>query len=254
MRIRRTGLVPRPQFVRDARIFVIAVEGENTEAQYFGSSAHLVKRTLSCFIIAAASANEDNCLITLCLLSRRNGADSAIFTQSAAEPYFSLFKSTRVRVEVLPAGPEGLSAPRQVLERLVAFEERFDLDADDERWLVIDVDQQRGQFLDEVTQVARESGYGLAISNPCFELWLLLHFQDADPSDTDCAAVINRLRPHVGGYNKARIKLAPYTPDRTREAVARARALEGGRDMRWPNCPGTHAFKVVERLLRLLTS
>jgi len=201
MRIRRTGLVPRPQFVRDARIFVIAVEGENTEAQYF-----------------------------------------------------SLFKSTRVRVEVLPAGPEGLSAPRQVLERLVAFEERFDLDADDERWLVIDVDQQRGQFLDEVTQVARESGYGLAISNPCFELWLLLHFQDADPSDTDCAAVINRLRPHVGGYNKARIKLAPYTPDRTREAVARARALEGGRDMRWPNCPGTHAFKVVERLLRLLTS
>jgi len=199
MRIGRTGLVPRPQFVRDARIFVIAVEGEKTEAQYF-----------------------------------------------------SLFRSTRVRVEVLPAGPEGLSAPRQVLERLVTFEERFDLDADDERWLVIDVDRQRGQFLNEVTQVARESGYSLAISNPCFELWLLLHFQDADPSDTDCAAVIERLRPHVGGHNKAKIKLEAYTPERTREAIARAKALEGERDTRWPNFPGTHVFKVVERLLSLL--
>lgn len=200
MRTRRTGLVPRPQFVRDARIFVITVEGEKTEAQYF-----------------------------------------------------SLFESTRVHVEVLPAAPEGLSAPKQVLERLVAFEERFDLDGDDERWLVLDVDRQRGQFLDEVTQVARESGYGLAVSSPCFEVWLLLHFQDADPSDTDCAAVIERLRPHVGGYNKAKVRLEAYTLDRTREAVARAKALERERDTRWPDFPGTHVFKVVERLLPFLT-
>ncbi len=200
MRVRRTGLVPRPQFVRDARIFVIAVEGEKTEAQYF-----------------------------------------------------SLFESTRVHLEVLPAGPEGLSAPRQVLERLVKFEDQFDLGGDDERWLVIDVDRQRGQFLDEITQVARESGYGLAVSNPCFELWLLLHFQDAHPADTDCAAVIERLRPHVGGHNKANIRLEAYTPERVVEAAARARALEGERDTRWPGFPGTHVFKVVERLLRLPT-
>jgi hypothetical protein len=200
MRSRRTGLVPRPQFVRDARIFVIAVEGEKTEAQYF-----------------------------------------------------SLFESTRVHVEVLPAGLGGLSAPRQVLERLVGFEERFDLDTDDERWLVLDVDRQRGQFLEEVTQAARQSGYGLAVSNPCFELWLLLHFQEADRADTNCAAVIERLRPHVGGYNKAKIKLDPYTAGRTREAIARAKALEGERDTRWPNLPGTHVYKVVEKLLQFCT-
>jgi hypothetical protein len=200
MRARRTGLVPRPQFVRDARIFVIAVEGEKTEARYF-----------------------------------------------------SLFRGSRVHVEVLPAGPEGLSAPKQVLERLVKFEERFDLGEDDERWLVIDVDRQRGQFLDEVTQVARESGYGLAISNPCFELWLLLHFQEADTADTNCDAVIERLRPHTGGHNKARIRLDPYTADSIQAAVARAKALEGERDTRWPAFPGTHVFKVVEKLLQFCT-
>lgn len=199
MKIHRTGLVPRPQFVRDARIFVIAVEGEKTEAQYF-----------------------------------------------------SLFQGSRVHVEVLSAGPDGLSAPRQVLERLVKFEDQFDLGGDDERWLVLDVDRQRGQFLDKVTQVARESGYGLAISNPCFELWLLLHFQAAPPAGADCAAVIECLRPHVGGHNKARVNLGLYTPARMAEAVARASALGGGLDTRWPAPPGTHVFKVVERLLRLL--
>ena len=197
MSIRRMGLVPRPQFVRDARIFVIAVEGEKTEAEYF-----------------------------------------------------SLFESTRVHIEILPAGADGLSAPKHVLERLVKFEEQFDFDKNDERWLVLDVDRQREQFLDEVTQVARESGYSLAISNPCFELWLLLHFQDADPADISCAAVTERLRPYVSGYSKAKLKLGFYTIDRIREAVARAKAGKGQQGTRWPDFPGTHVYKVVEKLLR----
>ena len=199
-RMPRTDLVPRSDFVRDALIFVIAVEGEKTEAQYF-----------------------------------------------------SLFDSDRVHVEVLPAGPEGFSAPRQVLERLVKFEEQFDLNEKDERWLVIDVDRQRGQFLDEVSRVARESGYDLAVSNPCFELWLLLHFQEADTADTNCDGVIERLRSHIGGYNKAKIRLDHYTLDRTLVAIARAKALQGERDTRWPTFPGTHVFKVVEKLLQFCT-
>ncbi len=139
MSIHRTGLIPRPQFVRDARIFVIAVEGEKTEEQYF-----------------------------------------------------SLFGSSRVHVEVLSAGSGSLSAPKHVLERLVRFEQQYDLGPEDERWFVADVDRQRGQFLAQVTQIARDSGYHLAISNPCFELWLLLHFREADPADTECRSVIER--------------------------------------------------------------
>jgi len=198
MSIRRTGLIPRPQFFRDARIFVIAVEGEKTEKQYF-----------------------------------------------------SLFESTRVHIEILPAGESSLSAPKHILERLVKFEEQYDLGPEDERWLVADVDRQRGQFLDEVTQIARDSGYNLAISNPCFELWLLLHFQDANPADTQCLSVTKRLRPHTGGHNKARINLEGYTSDTIRTAISRARALDGERESRWPNFPGTHVFKVVEKLLEL---
>lgn len=117
----------------------------------------------------------------------------------------------------------------------------------------LDVDRQRPQFREEMTQAGRESGYGLAISNPCFELWLLLYFREADVVDTDCNAVIERLRPYTGGHNKARIRLDTYTPDSIQAAVARARALEGERDTRWPAFPGTHVYKVAERLLQFCT-
>ena len=201
MRISRSGLLPRTAFVRDARIFVIAVEGEKTEAQYF-----------------------------------------------------PLFENRRIHIEVLAAGPDGLSAPKYVLERLAQSEEKYDLGPDDERWLVADVDRQHGQFLDEVTQVARESGYGIAFSNPCFELWLLLHFQNADSSDADCQAVVQRLRRYTDGYHKANINLRVYTTEKIREAVGRARALSGERDLRWPDFPGTHLFKVIEKILQFSLS
>lgn len=196
MRIQRKGLVPRPDFVRDAPIFVIATEGEKTERQYL-----------------------------------------------------SLFENPRVHVEVLPTDLEGLSAPKHVLERLAKFEQQYDLGNEDELWLMVDVDKQRGQFLDKVTQIALESGYRLAISNPCFELWLLLHFRDADPADTTCDAVKKRLQQHLGGYNKGNLNLSLYTPEKIRDAVQRAKSLDRELSARWPSFPGTHVFKVVEKLL-----
>ena len=34
MRIKRRGLLPREEYVRDARLFIVATEGEKTEEQY----------------------------------------------------------------------------------------------------------------------------------------------------------------------------------------------------------------------------
>jgi RloB-like protein len=46
----------------------------------------------------------------------------------------------------------------------------------DEVWCVFDVDEH--PFLAEAEQQAGDNGIMVAISNPCFELWALLHFQD----------------------------------------------------------------------------
>jgi len=44
----------------------------------------------------------------------------------------------------------------------------------DQVWCVLDVDQH--QRMDDARAVAEKSGVRLAVSDPCFELWPLLHF------------------------------------------------------------------------------
>lgn len=57
-----------------------------------------------------------------------------------------------------------------------AVEEEAEID---EFWCVFDVEWPRNHpGLEEAIQRARTNGINLAVSNPCFELWLVLHFQD----------------------------------------------------------------------------
>ena len=46
----------------------------------------------------------------------------------------------------------------------------------DEIWCVFDIDQHPN--IEQAIQEARDSGINVAISNPCFELWLVLHYQN----------------------------------------------------------------------------
>ena len=48
----------------------------------------------------------------------------------------------------------------------------------DEIWCVFDVDDH--PYVKQAQQEARDSGIRTVISNPCFELWLLLHEQRSD--------------------------------------------------------------------------
>jgi hypothetical protein len=49
-------------------------------------------------------------------------------------------------------------------------------DAYDEYWCVFDVDEH--PRLRQALELAARSGISVALSNPCIELWFLLHFQD----------------------------------------------------------------------------
>lgn len=69
----------------------------------------------------------------------------------------------------------------------------------DEVWCVFDVDEHA--HLVEVQEKARRHDIRLAISNPCFELWALLHVQDHG-AHTTCADLTQRLRQHFPTYRK----------------------------------------------------
>ena len=94
----------------------------------------------------------------------------------------------------------------------------------DEVWCVFDVEwPQNHPNLRRALTRARESGVGVAVSNPCFELWLALHFED-QTAWLDTAAA-TRLRRTLDDTTGKDLDGDTYMPRRA-DASRRARALD----------------------------
>jgi hypothetical protein len=207
-------------------------------------------------------------------LTRRGGGqrDARLFVIAAEgsvteKQYFEGLRETavidprRVRIEVMDTDDTS-SAPQHVLSRLDEFQQRHHLnDALDQLWLVIDTDHWSApshlRNLDQVIQQARQKGFYTAVSNPCFELWLLLHFTE-DVSGIDVAAepraagrrCIELLRQVCGSYDKSHLQVERYTRDLVVTAIDRARALDTAPEDRWPQTAGTHVYRLAHELLQ----
>jgi len=172
----------------------------------------------------------------------------------APELYFRLFRNPRVKVHVL-ATEGGQSGPDHVFRRLDAFRDEYELLPDDELWLMLDTDHwtepNHVANFGRVCREASQKGYQLAHSNPCFEVWLLLHVfpLDAATQFTRCAEVVIRLREILGEYSKRTIDARHFPAESVRDAIAQAEALDTNPDDRWPQATGTHVYKVVRKLL-----
>jgi RloB-like protein len=57
---------------------------------------------------------------------------------------------------------------------------------------------------------ARRDDVTLAISNPCFEYWLLLHFESCSAGLSCYSDVHRRLLRHVHGYDKSSLRFADF--------------------------------------------
>ena len=81
----------------------------------------------------------------------------------------------------------------------------------DEFWCAFDVEWPRNHpRLREAVQQARDNGINLAISNPCFEIWLILHFERYGSwLDNDAA---RRLRRRLDGVPDKSLDPAKYMP------------------------------------------
>jgi hypothetical protein len=90
------------------------------------------------------------------------------------------------------------------------------------------------------------TGVKLAVSNPCFELWLLLHHDECRAHQARCSTVVKRLREHVPNYDKTQVSFADHAKG-VRAAISRARALDGDDDS-FPN-PSTGMWRLTEILV-----
>lgn len=162
--------------------------------------------------------------------------------------YFSIFKdNTKVHVVVLPTD-DSKSSPEYVLERLEGYWLQYELVEDDELWLVIDVDRWGPAKLSRIAQLCFQKGFNLAVSNPCFELWLLLHHTDDLTNVSTCKKAAQKIRNLVGSYNKTALNLEHYV-GKVEQAMLRAKALDMNQTERYPSDLGTRVYRLVARLL-----
>jgi len=93
----------------------------------------------------------------------------------------------------------------------------------DQVWAVFDVDVHPN--LAEARALAETEGIRLAVSNPCIELWGLLHFQD-QAAYAECHRVRTLLQAHMPGYDKELDfpRMHPFYAN----AVRRAQDLDRG--------------------------
>lgn len=114
----------------------------------------------------------------------------------------------------------------------------------DEVWCVIDVDE---FDVESAARLAAEHGVLLAVSNPCFELWLLLHHEDRRAAVADADEAVRRLRRRVRDYDKAALNIADFAAG-VEQAVVRARRLDDGTTV-GPN-PSSGVWRLVEKIVR----
>ena len=176
----------------------------------------------------------------------------AVEGRKTEQEYFAIFtqKGSVVKVECLPSGSN--CSPGKVLRRMAARLRKEALKPSDEAWLVVDRDEWQDEQLSPLhAWTKQKANYSLAVSNPKFEYWLVLHFEDGRGVVTarDCDA---RLRQYLPDYDKG-IDGKKITPERIDQAIRRARLRDDPPCEDWPRKTGSTVYKLAASILAAQT-
>ena len=157
------------------------------------------------------------------------------------------------------------------------FSEEYDFDhnPDDEFWLVMDVDEHTNASLvdaegksnldkwNTVLEKCREKNYNYAVSNPFFELWLLLHFDDINAEDRKYAVTSLHLYEPTGHFRERLADLnvplkkdkhinerhyQNYSKEAIVNAIHRAENLESKPESDYPDDLGTTVYRLLKSI------
>ncbi len=169
---------------------------------------------------------------------------------SKTEPqYFAIFNQPQsiVLVKCLKR-PSTESSPIQVLKKMQNYLRKESLRKTDEAWIVVDRDDWTEDQLKELVEWANKSeNHGFALSNPNFEYWLLLHFEDGKgiASSQEC---LTRLKRHLPNYKKD-IDGKKITLELITNTIARAKQRDVNRSNDLPSTWSTTVYKLVEKII-----
>ena len=170
------------------------------------------------------------------------------------------YRNSKVHVTVLDRETTA-SSPEHIIKLLDKFKQEFRLNKYDELWMVIDVDRWGDKKLSFIATQCVQKGYGLAVSNPSFELWLLLHIKSLEEHtqaeldeflENRKIGYRTRLEQEIftilGSFNKNNLDTSQFLPH-VGDAIDRAREIDKDVEHRWPIGLGSRVFLIVEKIV-----
>ncbi|WP_333696499.1 RloB family protein [Flavobacterium sp.] len=155
------------------------------------------------------------------------------------------------------------SAPIHVFNKLKKeAKEEYNFNSQDELWMIIDKDKWKN--IESIVELCKAQGnMFVAVSNPCFELWLLLHIKEiSELSEVEIKAILNnkkvsKNRTYIDkflsdllsdGYNKSNPIPSRFLPT-IYDAIRQAKALDNLSED-FPSSIGSHVYKIAEIVIK----
>ena len=162
---------------------------------------------------------------------------------------FNRFRDLSERVVVdCKREKDSTSSPGGVLKTMQRHLKDDGFGASDHAWLVVDKDKWKDTQINELYQWSTDQkNFGLALSNPKFEYWLLLHFEEVKGtlSSSQCC---RRLARHIPDYNK-RVPCHKISLSCIQQAVDRAKKRDISPSSKWPQDTGSTVYRLVSLIL-----
>ena len=128
----------------------------------------------------------------------------------------------------------------------------FDANEKDCAWCVFDVDNNTDKVLKKVNDFAKKANIEIALSNPCIELWFLLHYKEVH-SQISVQDILSKLKEFIPNYKKGKIDYTILSKN-TQKAISNAKKLNETHEKNKINLittksnPSTQVFKLIESI------
>ena len=166
------------------------------------------------------------------------------------DKYFAQFNQLNSRIRVLTIQREqDASAPKHFIERLTKAKElgEYAGEKGDTVWFVCDTDRWRSQLNELKTECDQNTNWNLAISNPCFEVWLHFHSGPLSTEMVNCSALKAGLpRTLLGKFSAKKYCQLMET------AIGHATAADEQPDGDFPQKMQTKVYRLAKSMRQML--
>jgi hypothetical protein len=138
--------------------------------------------------------------------------------------YFNRFRKRGNNLQILTPDTK-YTDPGNLVDFAIEQKRALDLNTNtgDRVWCVFDVDENTSKAIDDAVKKAGSNDIGIVLSNPCFEVWYLLHYCDWTRARSG-KEVVKELAAYLPHYSKSEDIFDELEPKRE-EASKRANGL-----------------------------